>query len=33
VKRCVARQLGLPATSFDGIPLRQLTQRFSDRRP
>jgi len=33
VKRCVARQLGLPATSFDAIPLRQLTQRFSDRRP
>ena len=32
VKRCVARQLGLPATSFDAIPLRQLTQRFSDRR-
>jgi hypothetical protein len=32
VKRCVARQLGLPAGSLEGIPLRQLTQRFSDRR-
>jgi hypothetical protein len=32
VKRCVARQLGLPATSLDAIPLRQLTQRFNEKR-
>ncbi len=27
VKRCIARQLGLPASSLDGLSLRELTQR------
>ena len=28
VKRCVARMFGLPLTSLDGVPLRQIAQRF-----
>ena len=33
VKRCVARQLGLPAGSLDGLSLRDLTQRSGSSRP
>jgi hypothetical protein len=33
VKRCVARQLGLPASSLDGLSLRDLTQRAGSSRP
>jgi len=33
VKRCVARQLGLPASSLDGLSLRELTQRAGSSRP
>ncbi len=33
VKRCVARQLGLPASSLDGVSLRDLTQRSGSSRP
>ncbi len=33
VKRCIARQLGLPATSLDGLSLRDLTQRSGSSRP
>ena len=31
VKRCLARMFGLPTTSLDGVPLRQLAQRFAQR--
>ena len=31
VKRCVARMFGLPTNSLDGVPLRQLAQRFAQR--
>ena len=31
VKRCLARMFGLPASALDGVPLRQLAQRFADR--
>ena len=33
VKRCVARQLGLPADSLEGISLKELTQRAGSSRP
>jgi hypothetical protein len=33
LKRCIARQLGLPATSLDGLSLRDLTQRSGSSRP
>ncbi len=33
MKRCVARQLGLPASSLDGLSLRELTQRAGSSRP
>jgi hypothetical protein len=33
VKRCIARQLGLPASSLDGLSLRELTQRSGSSRP
>jgi len=33
VKRCVARQLGLPASSLDGLSLRELSQRAGSSRP
>jgi len=29
-KRCVARQLGLPADSLDQVPLRELVHRYSE---
>jgi hypothetical protein len=32
VKRCIARQLGLPANSLDGMSLRELHQRFGSSR-
>ena len=31
VKRCLARMFGLPTNSLDGVPLRQLAQRFAQR--
>ncbi len=31
VKRCMARMFGLPTNSLDGVPLRQLAQRFAQR--
>jgi hypothetical protein len=33
VKRCIARQLGLPANSLDGVSLREFHQRFGSSRP
>ena len=32
MKRCIARQLGLPANSLDGVPLREFHQRFGSSR-
>ncbi|MEX0589243.1 MAG: hypothetical protein WD136_08295 [Cyanobium sp.] len=32
VKRCLARMLGLPATSFQQIPLKELAQGFAKTR-
>jgi hypothetical protein len=31
VKRCLARMFGLPPNSLDGVPLRELAQRFAQR--
>jgi hypothetical protein len=31
VKRCMARMFGLPSGVLDGVPLRQLAQRFAER--
>ncbi|MFM7548564.1 MAG: hypothetical protein ACKO8I_06755, partial [Cyanobacteriota bacterium] len=31
VKRCLTRMFGLPTNSLDGVPLRQLAQRFAQR--
>lgn len=31
VKRCLARMFGLPANSLEGVPLRELAQRFTQR--
>lgn len=33
VKRCLAKQLGLPAASLDALPLRELVQRSKEQGP